>query len=122
MRDGRLLRIVLADRPGQGRTALTRLLADLPGAELVASVVDADELPAVVDSSRADVVIVDDRLLRDQRWTAAELGARVIVVGLDDHPGFSARARRLGAEAWISKDRAGAMLPLQLAHPPAVSR
>ena len=37
-------------------------------------------------------------------------GARLIVVGVDDDPGFATRARRLGAD-WVAKERAAAVLP-----------
>ena len=36
---------------------------------------------------------------------------RVIVVGVDDDPAFARARRRLGAEAWIAKDRADEDLP-----------
>jgi hypothetical protein len=42
---------------------------------------------------------------------------RVIVVGVDDDPAFAARAHRLGAEAWVAKDRADDQLPALLEVP-----
>jgi DNA-binding NarL/FixJ family response regulator len=47
------------------------------------------------------------------------LGApvRVLVVGVDDDPAFAARARDLGADAWIAKDRADDELPALLTCP-----
>ena len=62
----------------------------------------------------ADVLIVDDRLWREERWTAEDLGVRLIVVGVDDDPGFAARAARAGAEAVVAKERADSVLPLML--------
>jgi len=121
MQPTRPVRVVLADMPGVGRSALTALLGELPDVDLVADVEDAEQVVPTVLAERPDVVVVDDRMLRDQRWTAAELGARLIVVGVDDDPGFLARAQRLGAEAWIPKDRADAVLPVRLAAPALVS-
>jgi hypothetical protein len=36
------------------------------------------------------------------------------VIGVDDDPAFPARARRIGAEAWVPKDRADTLLPTVL--------
>jgi DNA-binding NarL/FixJ family response regulator len=114
-------RVVLADRPGPSRTALARLVADTSGVELVAKVSQQDDIEPAVQEWAADVVIVDDRLLRNGRWTQQDLGARLIVVGVDDDPGYLARARRIGAEAWIPKERADALLPLKMTTADAVA-
>ena len=106
--------MLLADRAGFGRTALATILADTPGVTIVAKVADPDLVEATVEETRPDVVVVDDRLLGDERWTGRDGPARVIVVGVDDDPGFAARALRIGAEAWVPKDRAGTRLPLLL--------
>jgi DNA-binding NarL/FixJ family response regulator len=108
------LRVVLADRPGAGRTALAALVADTPGVALVGNVTRSEEIEAAVRSGQADVVVIDDRLLRHALLTPRQFAARLIVVGLDDHPGYQARADRIGAEAWIPKDRAAFLLPLKL--------
>jgi DNA-binding NarL/FixJ family response regulator len=108
------IKVLLADRAGFGRTALATILADTPGVTIVATVADPDLVEATVEETRPDVVVVDDRLLGDERWTGRDGHARVIVVGVDDDPGFAARALRIGAEAWVPKDRAGTLLPLLL--------
>lgn len=106
-------RVVLADLPGPGRTALAALIAHTPGAVLVGEVDDAEALAASVHENDAEVVVVDDRLL-----AGTEPGrTRMIVVGADDNPGFAIRAERLGALAWIPKERADSLLPLLLLHP-----
>ena len=66
-----------------------------------------------------DVLILDDRLVRAGDHVLAGLGpqrghVRVIVIGVDDDPAFAARARRLGADAWVAKDRADEELPALL--------
>lgn len=122
MRPEREIRILLADRAGPSHAALTSMLAGLPSAVLVADLDDAVSLVPAVRDTHPDVVIIDDRLLRNERWTAADLGTRVIVIGMDDDPGFRARARRIGADAWVAKDRADAVLPALLPAQPAVTR
>jgi DNA-binding NarL/FixJ family response regulator len=113
-------RVVLADYAGASHAALVALLAGMPDTELAAAVDDPELVEGIVRRERPDVVVVDDRLLRRRRWTADGLEARLIVVGVDDDPGFLARARRLGAEAWVPKDRADAVLPLLLTRPSEV--
>jgi two-component system, NarL family, invasion response regulator UvrY len=110
----RSIKVLLADRAGFGRTALATILADTPGVTIVATVADPHLVEATVEETRPDVVVVDDRLLGDERWTGRDGDARVIVVGVDDDPGFAARALRIGAEAWVPKDGAGTLLPLLL--------
>ena len=106
--------VLLADLPGVGRTALATLLRDTPGVTLMAKLADPHLVGPAVDEFRPDVVIVDDRLLRDEPGIARDLGVRLIVVGVDDDPGFAARARHIGAEAWVPKDDADAILPVLL--------
>ena len=76
---------------------------------------EEDELAAVVAELRPDVLVIDDTLLRDGNPLPADDGLRVLVVGVDDNPAFAARAERLGAAAWIAKERADLLLsrPLQ---------
>jgi len=106
--------VALADRPGIGRSALAMLISGTPGLALVAEAATLDELRAIVRDTRPDVVVVDDRLLRHQAVTADDLGARLVVIGVDDDPAYVARARRIGADAWVPKDRADALLPAVL--------
>jgi DNA-binding NarL/FixJ family response regulator len=116
------VRVLLADHEGVARHALAALLQSLPGIVLVGIVTS---LPEVADAMRhhaPDVVIVDDRLLRSASHVLAGTGplrdpVRVIVMGVDDDPAYAARAERLGAEAWIAKDRADDVLPELLERP-----
>jgi DNA-binding NarL/FixJ family response regulator len=107
-------RVLLADHPGFGRTALAMLLRNTPGVILVTNVAEPDQIRPAVEEFLPDVVVVDDRLMRDEPWIAQDLGTRVIVVGVDDDPGFAERARHIGAEAWVRKDQADAVLPVLL--------
>lgn len=108
------LRVLLADREGGARRALTRLLSDLDGVELVDTVGDRDQLASALRRTRPDVLVVDDRLLGDGLG-AHDDGLRILVLGVDDDPAFAQRAQRLGAEAWIAKDRADERLSALLA-------
>jgi DNA-binding NarL/FixJ family response regulator len=106
--------VLLADVAGRPRRALASLISGLDHVTLVGEIGDRGELAAALLATGADVLLIDDRLLRNQH---ADLPAdlRVIVLGVDDDPAFSARAHRLGAEAWVAKDRAGDELPALLA-------
>ena len=113
--------VVLADKPGVARVALAVLIADAPAVALVGEATTLEELRAIVRDERPDVVVVDDRLVRDAAPSTDELGARLIVTGVDDDPAYVARACRLGAEAWVPKERADELLPALL-HPALQAR
>jgi DNA-binding NarL/FixJ family response regulator len=115
------MRILLADREGVARQALAGLLQSLPGIALIGIVTSMEDITAVLCQQHPHVVVVDDRLLGSTAHLLAGTEptrdpVRVIVVGVDDHPAYAARARRLGAEAWIAKDRADDELPKLLQH------
>jgi two-component system, NarL family, response regulator NreC len=114
-------RVVLADYPGVGRSALAVLITDSPGLELVAKASFPEEIELALRETRPDVVVIDDRMLRDGAWTADAPGTRLIVLGVDDNPAYPARARRIGAEAWVPKDRADTLLPALLRRAGAVT-
>ena len=108
------LRVVLADREGAARRALAGLLAGLDGVVLADVAGDREELAAVLHKSPVDVLVIDDRLLGGDKDLGTD-AVRVLVLGVDDDPAFAARARRLGAEEWIAKDRADERLSALLA-------
>jgi DNA-binding NarL/FixJ family response regulator len=122
MDDHAPVRVLLADQPGFGRSALAQLVAETPGVVLVASVADAGLIESALRDLRPDVVVVDDRLVGSGSWARRHAGTRVIVVGVDDDPGYAARAERLGADAWLAKDRADAALPALLSRLDPVGR
>jgi DNA-binding NarL/FixJ family response regulator len=110
------VRVLLADHEGVARHALAALLQGLPGIVLVGIVASLQDVADVVRHESPDVVVVDDRLLHSASHVLAGTGptrdpVRVIVMGVDDDPAYAARAQRLGAEAWIAKDRADDELP-----------
>ena len=69
---------------------------------------------------RADVLVIDDRLINGHTHPLGGTGprsdaVRLIVIGIDDDPTFAARARRLGAEHWIAKEHVDDALRVALA-------
>jgi DNA-binding NarL/FixJ family response regulator len=106
-----LTRVLLVDRPGSARAAVTGLLMATPDVTLVSTVDSASLVEAAMQETRPDVVIVDDRLLCDERWDGRHRHARLIVMGVDDDPGYPARAARIGAETWVAKEQAAVILP-----------
>jgi two-component system response regulator DesR len=116
------VRVVLADLEGLARHALAVLLAGIDGVQLVAEAGRRSEIAAALRRTRPDVLVIDERLLVAGHHVLAGLGPlhagmRVIVIGIDDNPAFAADARRLGATAWVAKERAGEELPALVAAP-----
>lgn len=109
------LRVVLADPPGPGRRAIAAVLGGLDDVILADVAGDDEELAVALRRCRPDVLVIDDRLLGGHALEDLDT-ARLLVLGVDIDPGFAARAARLGAEAWIPKDRADEQLPALLAH------
>jgi hypothetical protein len=106
--DGRRpLRVALADPNQNTRRAIATIVDDIDGVDLV---VQLDTLTKVSEDA-IDVLVVDDRLLAREtpasdRGTLGWPGVRVIALGMDESPAFAARARRLGAVAWLAKHTA----------------
>lgn len=105
------IRVVLADTSAVGRHAVAGVLTSLPGVALVREVRAVDELARALQRDAPDVLVIDDRLL-----TEAQLGLRdarlcVLVLGLDVDPSYAQRAERIGAAAWMAKERADELLP-----------
>jgi DNA-binding NarL/FixJ family response regulator len=114
-----IVSVLLADLPGGGHRALASLIAGTSGVELARDIYDPRRLRTAIDEARPDVVVIDDRLLGQLEGASDERDFRLVVVGLDDDPGFMARARRVGAQAWILKECADALLPILLLSPSA---
>jgi DNA-binding NarL/FixJ family response regulator len=95
------------------------VLTGIDDVTLVGEADSQEEIGAALRSARPDVLVIDDRLLPAEGHLLAGAGplpstVRVIVMGMDDHPTFAARARHAGAEAWIAKDMADEALPALL--------
>jgi DNA-binding NarL/FixJ family response regulator len=110
--------VVLAEPHPVARAALTELLAQGGGLEVVPMAELGEALRAVAQHA-APVLIVSRRLLaRDaagMRLPALlPAGTRTIVLGLQDDPAFSLEARRAGAVAYVLTDRADPELRAQV--------
>jgi DNA-binding NarL/FixJ family response regulator len=105
------VRVLFADVSGAGRRAVATVLRSLPGIVLVAEAGNLEELARERRRTAHDVVVIDDRLLGGPGLGPRDADVPVIVIGLDDDPSFASRAQRLGATAWIAKERADELLP-----------
>jgi len=76
------IRVVVAEDAFLVREAVTRLLSDAPGVELVAAVADTDTLMATIEAERPDVVVTDIRMPP----TETDEGIRVAAAMRDTHP------------------------------------
>jgi DNA-binding NarL/FixJ family response regulator len=112
---GAPIRVVVADVHPAARAAVAGVLEGLVGVELVGSVAAWRD---IAPDLRPDVLVIDDRLVDGIEDLLADIGPlRMIVVGVDDNPAYAARAHRLGAEAWVAKDRADDELQALLGRP-----
>ena len=67
MRDGHALRVVVGEDSFLTREAISALLNDTAGIELVAACEDADSLRVAIDREQPDVVLTDIRMPPDHR-------------------------------------------------------
>jgi DNA-binding NarL/FixJ family response regulator len=67
VRDGHALRVVVGEDSFLTREAITALLNDTAGIELVAACEDADSLRAAIEREQPDVVLTDIRMPPDHR-------------------------------------------------------
>ena len=107
---------VIAARRTATRSALRAVLEREPR---VVSAGTAPDLSALIRLLRGepDVVVVEASVLgeagvrRLPTLSALAPHAAFIVVGMGDHPGFAARARAVGAVAYVRLDQAAERLP-----------
>lgn len=64
------LRVAIADDHAELRRVLRELLGELDGVEVVGEAADGDEVPAMVEAGRPDVVIMDYSMPRVDGLTA----------------------------------------------------
>lgn len=107
--------VLLADEPGFSHDALAELVAATPGLELAGLVADPRILHQALARLAPDVLVIDDRLLQRLDWLPGGRGLHVIVVGVDEDPGYAVRATRLGAVTWLPKERADLLVQALLA-------
>jgi DNA-binding NarL/FixJ family response regulator len=113
-RDGRLVRVVLADDQRLVRESLSTLLGLLEGVELVASAADGEEAVALADEHRPDVVLMDLRMphldgiaaTRRIREHLPEVQVIALTTYADDESVLG--ALRAGARGYLTKDASSA--------------
>jgi DNA-binding NarL/FixJ family response regulator len=99
VRDSRALRVVLGEDSFLAREAISALLNETAGIELVAACEDADSLRSAIDREQPDVVLTDIRMPPDHRdegirvanelrRTQPEVG--VVVLSQHAEPGYAA--------------------------------
>ncbi|MEM1207247.1 MAG: response regulator transcription factor [Acidobacteriota bacterium] len=103
------MRIVLADDHALFRDSLKSLL-ETRGHDVVALASNGREAVTLVERHRPDMVLMDlnmpemDGLEATQRLTAAELGAKVVMLTISDEDQDLFEAIKAGAEGYLLKD------------------
>jgi DNA-binding NarL/FixJ family response regulator len=104
------VRVLVVDDDALVRSALAMVLGGAPGLELVGEAADGAEVPAAVERTRPDVVLMDIRMPRTDGLTATEELMRrpdapaVIVLTTFDADDQVLRALRAGASGFLVKD------------------
>jgi DNA-binding NarL/FixJ family response regulator len=104
------VRVLVVDDDPLVRAALAMVLGGAEGLVLVGEAADGDEVPAAVERSAPDVVLMDVRMARVDGLTATERlrdrpgGPEVIVLTTFDADASVLRALRAGASGFLLKD------------------
>ncbi len=110
------VRVVLADDHPMYRYGVAAVLADFPDIELVAQAASGQELLAVVESTRPDVVLTDLRMPDlsgievTRRLTSTQPDLPVLVLTMHDDDESVYGAMRAGARGYLLKGADGAEL------------
>jgi DNA-binding NarL/FixJ family response regulator len=103
------IEVVLADDHDLVRTGIKAILLGIPGVKVVAEARDGEELLAVLESVRPDVVVTDismpgmDGLAALERIKARHPGVRVLVLSMFESADFIKRAVASGASGYVLK-------------------
>jgi DNA-binding NarL/FixJ family response regulator len=103
------MRVIIADDHRIVREGLKLILAHDPSITITAEVGDGAELLHVLESTEADVVLLDVRMPNCsglevlERLQAAHTSVRVIVLSMYDDPAYVKRAIELGASGYLLK-------------------
>ena len=103
------MRVIIADDHRIVREGLKLILAHDPSISIVAEVSDGVELLHVLESTEADVVLLDVRMPSCsglevlERLHAAKASVRVIILSMYDDPAHVRRAIELGASGYLLK-------------------
>jgi DNA-binding NarL/FixJ family response regulator len=102
---GRIIRLILADDHAIFREGLTALLQHEPGVEIAAETSRIDALAHIVDTTPADVLLLDLQMERSSLTEIEALSKKISVVVLtaSELVGDALAAIRLGARAVVLK-------------------
>jgi DNA-binding NarL/FixJ family response regulator len=103
--------VVVAVRHERLRAALWALLEADADVEPLAATADVGDLATLLGRVTPAAVIIDDALLKDSGIRSLSVlgaapGTAFVVVGMQDHPAYAARARALGAADYVRLDEA----------------
>ncbi|MBG0831906.1 response regulator transcription factor [Planomonospora sp. ID67723] len=108
--DDGAIRLAIVDDDALVRAGLAMLLRGADGIEVVAQATDGDEVEAMVDAHRPDVILMDIRMPRmdglaaTQRVRARPPAPQVIVLTTFDTDEYVLHALRAGASGFLLKD------------------
>ena len=109
--------VVVGDDHPAMRSSLRKLLESIPGFEVVGEAGDLTLTRRHVEGHRPDVLVLDLRMPDGSSIEAINAlrkllpALHVVVVSVDDSPGFAQRALAAGASGYVLKDRADEDLP-----------
>mgnify|MGYP001204452077 CR=1 FL=1 len=104
------VRIVIADDHAVVRQGIRAVLEDEPGLEVVAEAADGDEVLALLDEARPDLLVLDISMpgktglevTKHLREEGSDLS--VLILSMHDDPEYVLEAVRAGADGYILKD------------------
>jgi DNA-binding NarL/FixJ family response regulator len=114
------IRVVLAEDHAMVRAGLTRLLAEVPGVDVVAVACDGREALTLIGQHLPDVALMDitmpglSGLNALARVTADHPSVRVIMLSMHDNEEYVGHALKAGAAGYLLKDSDLAELELAL--------
>jgi DNA-binding NarL/FixJ family response regulator len=103
-------RVLIVDDDALVRAGLSMMLAGVPDLEIVGEAADGADVPAMVDSARPDVVLMDIRMPRVDGLAATETLRRrasppeIVILTTFDTDDHVLRALRAGATGFLLKD------------------
>lgn len=110
------IRVLIADDHAMVRTGLRAVLEQTPGFAVVGEAASAEEMLERAGRQQPDVVLLDvslpdlNGLEATERLLGAHPDVRVLMVTMHTAPEYVARARRLGASGYVSKEASADVL------------
>lgn len=111
-----MIRVVVADDHAASRHGLVELLSAEDGFRVVSEAISLDEAFRAAGEQRPDVLLLDLNIPGGSSLDAIPSilerapGTVIVIVTMQDDPGFERRARALGAAGYVVKDAADTAL------------